>query len=49
MSTGELAYLALATGCFTIFAVVVIWLRSDYVKFRQRHPSAAAHQLHAAD
>lgn len=42
MSTGELAYLALVIGCFAVFAAAVTWLRSDYVKFRRSHPSAAS-------
>lgn len=40
MSTGELVFLALTMGCFTIFAVAVLWLRADYVKHSRRHPSA---------
>lgn len=35
MSNGELVYLALTLGCFTIFALVVVWLRADYVKHRR--------------
>lgn len=40
MSTGELAFLGLAIGCFAIFAVAVIWLRADYVKLRERGTSS---------
>jgi len=36
MSTGELAFLGLAIGCFIVFAVAVTWLRADYVKLRER-------------
>jgi hypothetical protein len=46
MSAAELAYLALVIGTFAVFAISMIWLRADYVTFRQRHP-ATREQLQA--
>jgi len=40
MTTGELAFLALAIGCFVIFAAAVIWLRADYVRLRGHRVSS---------
>jgi hypothetical protein len=34
MSDGELAFLVLVGACFAVFATVVIWLRTDYVRHR---------------
>ena len=42
MSDGELAFLALVIGSLVIFAVSMIWLRADYVKFREQSPSTEA-------
>ncbi len=41
MSAGELAFLALVIGSCAVFAVTMIWLRADYVKYRGQHPSMA--------
>ena len=40
MSVGEIAFLALVIGSFAVFAMAMIWLRLDYVRFRDR---AAGH------
>lgn len=50
MSVGEFAYLGLVVGSFAVFAVVVIWLRHDYVRFRDRsagQPGMATDRLQA--
>lgn len=47
MSVGEMTYLGLVVGCFAVFAVAVIWLRSDYVKFRKS--GAGRIGMHAAE
>ncbi|MBX3499056.1 MAG: hypothetical protein KF889_06390 [Alphaproteobacteria bacterium] len=50
MSAGEYAYLALVIGSFLVFAAAVIWLRADYVKFRDgRLPSTARLQVQMAE
>lgn len=50
MSVGEFAYLGLVIGSFAVFAVAVIWLRRDYVRFRDRsagQPGMASARLQA--
>jgi hypothetical protein len=36
MSAGETAFLALVIGSFVVFAVAMVWLRHDYVRFLGR-------------
>lgn len=41
MTVGETAFLAMVIGSFVVFAVAMIWLRLDYVSYRDRSPRQA--------
>lgn len=50
MSPGEISFLALVVACLVVFAASAIWLRADYVRFRERHPDKSARgQAQAAE